>query len=102
MSLNAIYGAAQDRYLMLIRMFPLRPIRSDEELDEALNVMDGLLDQDGLDSAEADYLAVLNDIIEQYETEPRRGPYPRPLLLLDNKRGFLVLFDIELGTSGKV
>ena len=58
-----------DKYLKLVRRFPLRPLRSDEELDQAITVINSLLDRDDLDPAEADYLDVLGDLVERYETE---------------------------------
>jgi HTH-type transcriptional regulator/antitoxin HigA len=54
-------------YLALIRRFPLRPITSESELDHATALVNELLDRDGLDSAEEDYLDVLSDLIERYE-----------------------------------
>jgi HTH-type transcriptional regulator / antitoxin HigA len=57
----------QDAYLDLIRQLPLRPIRSEAELDQATAVLNGLLDRDQLDAAEQDYLDVLGDLIERYE-----------------------------------
>jgi HTH-type transcriptional regulator/antitoxin HigA len=57
-------------YMDLIRQFPLRPIRSDEELDAATEVLDSLLDRfNELTPEEHDYLDVLTDQVERYETE---------------------------------
>ena len=56
-------------YLKLVRTFPLRPIRSDDSLDRAIAVINSLLDRDDLSPAEADYLDVLSDLVERYETE---------------------------------
>ena len=56
-------------YLQLVRTFPLRPIRSDDSLDRAIAVINSLLDRDDLSPAEADYLDVLSDLVERYETE---------------------------------
>ena len=58
---------ASDTYLALVRRFPLRPIRSENELDAAIAMIDGLTDRDDLDSSEADYLDVLSDLVERYE-----------------------------------
>lgn len=69
MSLATIYGETQDTYLSLIRRFPLRPIRSEGELDEAIAVIDALVVEEPLKAAAADYLAVLSDLVEQYEAE---------------------------------
>ena len=64
----------RDRYLELIHTFPLRPIRSDKELSDALAVIDGLLDQRRLIAEEQDYLDVLSSLVERYEKE--RHPMP--------------------------
>src|SRR5438105_3070698 len=56
-----------DRYLELVHRFPLRPIRSDKELDQAIRVLDSLLDRTRLEPEEKDYLEVLSDQIERYE-----------------------------------
>jgi HTH-type transcriptional regulator/antitoxin HigA len=60
---------ASDTYLALVRRFPLRPIRSENELDAAIAIIDGLTDREDLDSGEADYLDVLSDLVERYEEE---------------------------------
>lgn len=67
---NADQGVeTPDRYLDLVRQFPLRPIRSDDELGRAIDVVNSLIDQDELGLDEADYLEVLGDLVEKYETE---------------------------------
>jgi HTH-type transcriptional regulator / antitoxin HigA len=66
-SIATVYGKRQDRYLELVRRFPLRPIRSEEELDDAIRVIDMLVDQEKRSDAEEDYLDVLGDLIEAYE-----------------------------------
>jgi HTH-type transcriptional regulator/antitoxin HigA len=58
---------ADDTYLALVRRFPLRPIRSEAELDAATEIIDGLSVHDDLDAGEADYLDVLSDLVERYE-----------------------------------
>jgi len=57
------------RYLDLVREVPLRPIRSENELDRAISMIDSLLDQEKRDSDEEDYLDVLSDLVEKYEDE---------------------------------
>ena len=59
----------KDPYFDLVRRFPLRPIRSDKELNVAVKMVDSLLDRKDLASEEEDYLEVLGDLIEQYESE---------------------------------
>jgi len=68
-------GQQRDRYLELIRAFPLRPIRSDEQLDQAIEVIDSLLDRGHLGPGEKDYLDVLSDQVERYEET--NVPIPR-------------------------
>jgi HTH-type transcriptional regulator/antitoxin HigA len=62
-------------YLKLIRRFPLRPIRTEEELDRAIAVIDSLVCRvKGLTPEEADYLDVLGDLVEKFES----ASYPEP------------------------
>ena len=63
-----------DRYLKLVSVFPLRPIRSDEELKRAIAVIDTLLGKGTLDADEQDYLDVLSDLVEKFESE--EDPFP--------------------------
>ncbi len=57
------------QYLKLVQSFPLRHLRSDRELDEAIKVINALIIRSSLSSGEQDYLDVLTDIVERYETE---------------------------------
>jgi HTH-type transcriptional regulator / antitoxin HigA len=68
-SSRALYGNREDRYLELIRQFPLRPLRSEADLDAAIAVIDSLIDQESLSVPEQDYLDVLSDLVEAYEIE---------------------------------
>ncbi len=72
---DAIPGSPDPSYLALIRRFPLRPIRNDNELDAASEVVDDLTDRDDLTPAESDYLDVLGDLIEKYEDEHVEMPH---------------------------
>jgi HTH-type transcriptional regulator/antitoxin HigA len=60
-------GAPSDSYLSLIHRFPLRAIRDDRELDEAVDLINELLDRPKLDQGETDYLDVLGSLVEAYE-----------------------------------
>ena len=60
-------AAPPDSYLSLIHRFPLRAIRNDRELDEAIALINELLDRLKLDEGETDYLDVLGDLVEAYE-----------------------------------
>lgn len=62
-------GREQDHYFALIHQLPLRPIRSEGELDRAIKMINVLLDRDDLDPAEQDYLDVLGDLVHRYESE---------------------------------
>ena len=57
-----------DSYLELVKRFPLIHIRDDDHLAEALDVLNGLLAQDGDAGAQA-YLDVLTDLVRAYEDE---------------------------------
>lgn len=64
---------AINRYYELIEAFPLRPIRTDEGLAEAIAVMRTLTGRE-LDADESDYLEVLGDIIAAYEADHHPVP----------------------------
>ncbi len=78
MKTHAKKRAVKDRYLELVQCVPLRPIRTESELDEAINMANYLIDRPQMNADEKDYLAVLGGLIEEYETEhivfPRRPP----------------------------
>ncbi len=69
MTMSNRRGNARDRYFDLVVQFPLRPIHSDEELEGAVKMVDSLLDRRDLALEEEDYLEVLGDLIERYESE---------------------------------
>jgi HTH-type transcriptional regulator/antitoxin HigA len=56
------------KYLELIRAFPLRPIRSEAELDRAEAMLHQLLDAPSLSAPERDYLEILGNVIDEYES----------------------------------
>jgi HTH-type transcriptional regulator / antitoxin HigA len=62
-------GKLSSKYLELIRSFPLRPIRSEAELDRAETMLHQLLDASSLSAPEQDYLEILGNLIEEYETK---------------------------------
>ena len=66
-STRALCGKREDRYLALVQRFPLRPLRTDTDLDAAVEVIDSLIDRDELSAPEQDYLDVLSDLVEAYE-----------------------------------
>jgi HTH-type transcriptional regulator/antitoxin HigA len=68
-------GGADPAYLALIERFPLRPIRTDAELEAASEVLNELIDRDNLSLTESDYLDVLGDLVEKYEEEHVEMPH---------------------------
>lgn len=68
-ALERLYGRSANRYLELIHQFPLRYICSDEELDEAIRVINLLIDRKTRIAPEEDYLDIISDIVEKYEEE---------------------------------
>jgi HTH-type transcriptional regulator/antitoxin HigA len=83
-TLGSVYGKGRDRYLDLIQRFPLRPLRSDADLDAAIAVIDSLIDQDKRSAAEEDYLDVISDLVIAYEdkTIPIEEPDDAEMLRL--------------------
>jgi len=66
---RALRQSGDDNYLALVRAFPLRPIRSEAELDRAIAVIDSLIAREDLDLEQEDYLDVLGDLVHKYEAE---------------------------------
>ena len=62
-------GPGRDSYLELVIKFPLRPLRTDKELDRAVEMIDSLIVRGNLEPGEQDYLDILTDIVERYEAE---------------------------------
>lgn len=67
-------GTERKKYLELVRRLPLRPLRSEKELDAAIEMIDSLIDRPSLGAGEQDYLNVLGDLVKAYENEH----YPMP------------------------
>jgi len=90
-SSRALYGKSEDRYLELVRQFPLRPLASDGDLGAAIAMIDSLIDRDKLSVPEQDYLDVLSDLVEAYEAEavPIKAVDDADLLrfLIENRQG---------------
>ncbi len=60
---------ALSKYLALIQDFPLRPIRTDREMNAATNILDRLFASPKLSRDEEDYVQVLAGLVERYEEE---------------------------------
>jgi HTH-type transcriptional regulator/antitoxin HigA len=55
-------------YAGLVALFPLRPLHDEVDYDNALEVAEALVGSVHLSEDQADYLDVLTDIIQKYET----------------------------------
>src|SRR5208282_1584675 len=66
---HSVQYGRDDNYLRMVRAFPLRPIRSESELDRAIEVIDSLIAKEDLDSGQENYLDVLGDLVHKYEAE---------------------------------
>jgi HTH-type transcriptional regulator/antitoxin HigA len=66
-----------NRYLELVHAFPLRPLKSDAELDQAIAMIDRLVTRARLSAGERDYLEVLSDLVHKYEAAAHPIP-PAP------------------------
>lgn len=62
-------GKSKDSYLERVLDFPLASIKSDDHLEEAQKVMDGLLARGTLNHGEETYLDALSDLVGAYEDE---------------------------------
>jgi HTH-type transcriptional regulator/antitoxin HigA len=71
---NAQAGRERDPYLELVLKFPLRPLRTDKELDGAIQMIDSLIIRGDLEAGEQDYLDILTDIVEKYEADEHPMP----------------------------
>ena len=74
---------ADPAYLRLVRQYPLRPIRDPDDYGAAAAMLDRLVLRDDLGRGESDYLAVLTDLVEDYDRKhfppapDRRPPHER-------------------------
>ena len=66
-------------YLALLRSFPPRPIRDDDEHRRTVEVVNGLLDRPALTPDEEDYLDVLGLLIADYEDSIYEHPEFTPV-----------------------
>jgi HTH-type transcriptional regulator/antitoxin HigA len=99
---NMATQVALPAYLKLIRRFPLRPIRSDEDLVHAIAMVDALGARIGsLSPEEHDYLDVLADLVEKYETERYPEPKVDPLAMIRElfAAGGITQADVARGTG---
>jgi len=69
-------------YLDLIKEFPLRPLRSEEDLDAAIAMIDRIRAKKDRGQEENDYLEVLAGLVETYEAEVDPLPNMDPVAAL--------------------
>jgi HTH-type transcriptional regulator/antitoxin HigA len=96
-----------DRYLELVRQFPLRPIRTKREYLAATKVMEALAvrGEDDLNHDELDYLDVLTNLVEAFDKEhcpePVEGtPLERLKALIEESGTTTANLGRLLGSSG--
>jgi HTH-type transcriptional regulator / antitoxin HigA len=80
MSLTKPNRRASDRYFDLVRSFPLRPIRSESELDKATAVLTRLAKstpEHKMSAGERDYVEALSVLIQRFEQGRRDTALPR-------------------------
>jgi len=77
-------------YFELVGRFPLRPIRSEADLDRATVVINELIEREKRSREADDYLDVLSDLVEKYESEHHPIPHASPAemlqFLIDDRR----------------
>jgi len=96
-----------NRYLQLVKKFPLRPIESEENNDIAGELCaDMALRYDKLSPGEKDYLAVLTMLVDNFESQWREEDdvEPRELLAFLMDQNGLVQKDLIpiFGTSSRI
>ncbi|MGP1387904.1 MAG: helix-turn-helix domain-containing protein [Thainema sp.] len=73
-SIKNMFAAESNRYIELLQQFPPRPIKSEEELFAAQEVIDALLDSGEITPERQDYINLLGILI--YEYEEKHVPMP--------------------------
>jgi HTH-type transcriptional regulator/antitoxin HigA len=65
---KANHQSEADTYMDLIRRFPLKPIKNDDEHEQAVGIIGGLMGRK-LDGGASDYLDTLILLVSKYEDE---------------------------------
>jgi len=94
---KAAAAPVADDYLELVKTFPLRPLKSRQELKTAGAILDRYIGRDDLTAGQRDYLAALARFVEDYEQEQKLAERKRltPIELLKH-----LLEENEMNTSG--
>ena len=66
----------KDEYFELVKMFPLKSIRTYEQLDEATWMLARVLGDEPLSSGAEDYADALTSLIREYEHRQPKPDYP--------------------------
>ena len=66
-----------DDYLALVKAFPLRPLKSQQELRAAGTILDRYIGREDLTEGQRDYLAGLSRFVEDYEQEKKLAELKR-------------------------
>jgi HTH-type transcriptional regulator/antitoxin HigA len=69
MTLTHPTSAASDIYMELVRLFPLRPIRSDEDYDAGAEMLERLMTRADASPEADDYATVLLKLLEDYDRD---------------------------------
>ena len=80
MSTTAIKHRARGSYFDLIHAFPLRPVRSEVEFDQAMTALLTLAKSkpaEEMDSGEMDYMEALTLLVQRFERDRRQSALPR-------------------------
>jgi len=99
---TAKMSAVPDDYLDLVRQFPLRPIRTEAEHEEAGRVLTGLLGRPSgkLSPGERDYVDALSRFMEDYDA---RDPFPgKPLSPLEALKALMKNHEMTTEDLGKI
>jgi HTH-type transcriptional regulator/antitoxin HigA len=79
-----ISGVARNRYLELVRQYPLTRVANDRELKAAQGVMDQLLAHGNLTKGELTYLDALSELVVAYENVLHPVPSPSDAAMLQH------------------
>jgi len=93
-----------DPYFDLVRAFPLRPIRSDDELERAVAVLLRLstsTPEDKMDLGERDYLEALTLLVQRYEQGRRDSVLPK-LTVIDRLKFLMREVGMNVSDLGRV
>lgn len=80
MSVMTTTRRVKDSYFDLVRVFPLRPIRSEGEFDRAMEVLLGLAKakpENKMDAGQRDYFEALGILTQRFEQGRRESALPR-------------------------